>query len=92
MRYRDLPPPRGYTLVPEVAAAPPTVSTRRADVHIQAPPGYRFSDGRPVRADAFAQAIYRTLAPGVDSPAYPYTRRSSAPTTSTPAEHRAQQA
>ena len=32
--------------------------------------GFRFSDGRPVRADAFAHAIDRTMAPGVDSPAY----------------------
>jgi ABC-type oligopeptide transport system substrate-binding subunit len=74
MRYRDLPPPRGYTLVPEVAAAPPTVSRDGRTYTFKLKPGYRFSDGRPVRADAFAQAIHRTLAPGVDSPAYPYTR------------------
>ena len=30
--------------------------------------GFRFSDGTPVRASAFAHAIYRTLAPGVRSP------------------------
>ena len=51
--------------------------------------GFRFSNGQPVRADAFAQAIYRTMAPGVDSPGYAYTRRrSSAPTTSTPGRRR----
>ena len=29
--------------------------------------GFRFSDGSPVRASAFARAIHRTLAPGVNS-------------------------
>ena len=48
--------------------------TRRPDLDVQAPHGFRFSDGSPVRADAFAQAIHRTMAPGVDSPAYQYTR------------------
>jgi peptide/nickel transport system substrate-binding protein len=36
--------------------------------------GFRFSDGTPVRASAFAQAIHRTLAPGVESPWAAYTR------------------
>jgi hypothetical protein len=72
MRYRDLPPPRGYTLVPEVAAAPPDgLDGRPRRTRSSSEPGYRFSDGRPVRADAFAQAINRTLAPGVDSPGLP---------------------
>jgi peptide/nickel transport system substrate-binding protein len=35
---------------------------------------FRFSDGTQVRADAFARAITRTLAPGVKSPWAAYTR------------------
>jgi ABC-type oligopeptide transport system substrate-binding subunit len=74
MRYRDSPPPAGYQLVPEVAAAPPTVSADRKTWTFKLRSGFRFSDGRPVDAHAFAQAIYRTLAPDVDSPAYDYTQ------------------
>jgi peptide/nickel transport system substrate-binding protein len=74
MRYRDRPPPAGYRLVPDVAAAPPTISADRRTYTFKLRQGFRFSDGRPVRADAFAQAIHRTMAPGVDSPAYDYTQ------------------
>jgi peptide/nickel transport system substrate-binding protein len=74
MRYRDRPPPAGYQLVPDVAAAPPTISADRRTYTFTLRQGFRFSDGRPLRADAFAQAIYRTMAPGVDSPAYLYTQ------------------
>ena len=74
MRYRDLPPPAGYQLVPEIAAARPTVSDGGRTWTFRLRSGFRFSDGRPVRADAFAQAIHRTMAPGVDSPAWLYTR------------------
>ncbi len=74
MRYRDAPPPRGYQLVPDVAAAPPTVSADRRTWTFRLRSGFRFSNGQPVRADAFAQAIHRTMAPGVDSPGYDYTR------------------
>jgi len=74
MRYRDRPPPEGYQLVPDVAAAPPVVSRDGTTWTFRLRKGFRFSDGRPVRADAFAQAIHRTMAPGVDSPAYVYTR------------------
>jgi ABC-type oligopeptide transport system substrate-binding subunit len=75
MRYRDAPPPAGYTLVPDVAAAPPVVSRDGTTWTFRLRTGFRFSDGKPVRADAFAQAIHRTMAPGVDSPAYvSYTR------------------
>ena len=74
MRYRDKPPPQGYELVPEVAASPPTASPDGRTWTFRLRTGFRFSDGSPVRADAFAQAIYRTMAPGVDSPGYVYTR------------------
>ncbi len=74
MRYRDRQPPQGYQLVPDVAAAPPTVSRDGRTWTFRLRTGFRFSDGRPVRADAFAQAIHRTMAPGVDSPAWLYTQ------------------
>jgi len=74
MRYRDRPPPEGYQLEPDVAAAPPVVSQDGTTWTFRLRTGFRFSDGSPLRADAFAQAIYRTMAPGVDSPAYQYTR------------------
>ena len=74
MRYRDRPPPEGYQLVPDVAAAPPVVSRDGTTWRFRLRSGFRFSDGSPVHADAFAQAIHRTMAPGVDSPAYVYTR------------------
>jgi peptide/nickel transport system substrate-binding protein/oligopeptide transport system substrate-binding protein len=74
MRYRDSPPPAGYTLVPEVAAAPPTVSDDGRTYTFRLRTGFRFSDGRPVDAHAFAQAIHRTMAPGVDSPAWLYSQ------------------
>ena len=74
MRYRDRPPPQGYQLEPDVAAAPPVVSRDGRTWTFRLRNGFRFSDGSPVRASAFAQAIYRTMAPGVDSPAYRYTQ------------------
>lgn len=36
--------------------------------------GFRFSDGAAVRPSAFARAINRTLAPGIESPWAPYMR------------------
>ncbi len=74
MRYDDKPPPAGYRIVPDLAAAPPTVSADGRTYRFTLRRGLRFSDGKPVRASAFAQAIHRTLAPGVDSPAYLYTQ------------------
>ena len=74
MRYEDKPPPTGYRVVPDLAAAPPKVSADGRTSTFTLRRGLRFSDGKPVRADAFAQAIHRTLAPGVDSPAYLYTQ------------------
>ena len=57
MTYPDKPPPEGYRLVPEVAAAPSERVARREDVDVHAANGFRFSDGTPVRASAFARAI-----------------------------------
>jgi peptide/nickel transport system substrate-binding protein len=61
------------TLVPEVAAGAPRVTNGGKTYTFTLRDGFRFSDGSPVRADAFARAINRTLAPGVESPWAAYT-------------------
>ena len=76
MRYRDQPPPQGYQLVPESPAASAGLSRRGRPTRSSSNSGFRFSDGRPVRADAFAHAIYRTLAHRTSTlPPYLYTQR-----------------
>jgi ABC-type transport system substrate-binding protein len=55
-------------LEPEVAARRPKVSRDGRTYTFTLRSGFRFSDGAPLRADAFARAIERTLTPGVDSP------------------------
>ena len=65
--YPDKPAPAAFRVEPEVASAVKasddlktyTFTLRR---------GFRFSDGAPVRADAFAHAINRVLQPAVSSP------------------------
>lgn len=75
MAYPDKPLPEGSRLVPEVAAHFPKISHDRKTYTFTLRSGFRFSDGAPVRASAFARAINRTLAHGIDSPAYvPYTQ------------------
>ena len=74
MTYPDKPPPEGFRLVPEVAAAHPSASLDRKTWTFTLRKGFRFSNGTPVHADAFARAINRTLAPGITSPALQYTR------------------
>ena len=54
MRYPDKPPPEGYRIVPEVAAAFPKVSPDGKTTTFKLRSGFRFSDGRPVDAEAFA--------------------------------------
>ena len=68
MAYPDKPPPAGLHLAPEVAAAPPAVSQDLKTFTFRLRSGFRFSDGSPVRASAFARAINRTLAPSMKSP------------------------
>ena len=60
--------------MPEVAAAYPRPSHDRKTWTFRLRSGFRFSNGAPVRADAFKRAIDRTLAPEITSPALPYTR------------------
>jgi peptide/nickel transport system substrate-binding protein len=74
MAYPDKPPPQGFGLVPEVAAAFPRISKNGKTYTFKLRSGFRFSDGTQVRASAFARAINRTLAPGVKSPGVQHTQ------------------
>ena len=74
MTHPDKPPPEGYRLVPEVATGYPSVSQDGKTWTFILRSGFRFSDGTPVRASAFARAINRTLAPGVRSAGAQYTQ------------------
>lgn len=67
MTYPDKPGQAAYSLAPEVAAAPPKVSRDGKTYTFTLRRNFRFSDGKPVDARAFARAINRTLAPGVRS-------------------------
>jgi peptide/nickel transport system substrate-binding protein len=73
MTYPDKPPPAGFRLIPEVAVRSPRISRDRKAYTFTLRNGFRFSDGTPVRASAFARAIHRTLAPGIKSPGAQYT-------------------
>jgi len=74
MTYPDKPAPEAFKLVPEVAVAPPKVTRDRKTYTFRLRSGFRFNNGTPVRASAFARAIHRTLAPEVNSPGAQYTR------------------
>jgi peptide/nickel transport system substrate-binding protein len=74
MAYPDRPPPAGFRLQPEVAAALPKVSRDLRTYTFRLRRGFRFSDGTPVRASAFARAINRTLNPAMRSPGAVHTR------------------
>ena len=68
MSYPDKPAPQSFRLVPEAATGPPRVSRDGKTYTFAVRAGLRFSDGKPVRASAFARAVNRTLAPKMSSP------------------------
>jgi peptide/nickel transport system substrate-binding protein len=70
--YPDKPPPDGFRIVPEVSAGYPHVSRDGKTYTFTLRSGFRFSDGAPVRASAFARAIDRTLNPAMHSPGAQY--------------------
>jgi len=74
LAYPDKPAPEGLRLRPEVAAAFPTVSRDGKTYTFMVRKGFRFSDGTPVAASAFARAVNRTLAPAMNSPGVFYAR------------------
>lgn len=74
MAYPDKPPPEGFRLQPEVAADFPAVSRDGTTYTFRLRSGFRFNDGTPLRASAFARAINRILAPEMNSPGLQYAR------------------
>ena len=72
MTYPDKPAPP-FNVVPEVATGPPRVSHNRKTYTFTLRTDFKFSNGAPVRPSAFVRAIYRTLAPGVNSPGAQHT-------------------
>lgn len=74
LAYPDKAPPAGFRLQPEVAASFPAVSRDGKTYTFSLRKGFRFSDGTPVQANAFARAINRTLAPEMNSPGLQYAR------------------
>jgi peptide/nickel transport system substrate-binding protein len=73
----DYPPVAGYRgtqLVPEVAAALPTISADRLTYTLTLRPGWRFSNGTAVTAASFARAFKRAESPVLASPAAAYLR------------------
>jgi ABC-type oligopeptide transport system substrate-binding subunit len=67
MTYPDKPGQQAYRLVPEVATGLPRVSRDGKTYTFTLKRSFRFSDGKPVDARAFARAINRTLAPDLRS-------------------------
>jgi ABC-type oligopeptide transport system substrate-binding subunit len=74
LSYPDKPPPEGFRLRPEVAVGFPRVSSDGLTYTFKLRRGFRFNDGTPVRASAFARAINRALAPEMNSPGVLYVR------------------
>lgn len=70
----DKRPPQGFRAVPEVATGYPRVSRDGKKLTFLIRAGFRFSNGAPVRASAFARAINRMLSPALDSPGAQYVR------------------
>jgi DNA-binding SARP family transcriptional activator/ABC-type transport system substrate-binding protein len=65
LNYPDKPPPDGWQLQPEIAAAMPTLSPDRRTYRFTIRPGYRFSppSNEPVTAETFRYSIERALSP-----------------------------
>jgi peptide/nickel transport system substrate-binding protein len=74
MRYPNKPPPAGLRIAPDVAAFPPRVSSDGKTYTFTLRKDFRFSDGKPVRAEAFARAISRMLIPEMKSPGAEYAK------------------
>jgi peptide/nickel transport system substrate-binding protein len=71
--YPDKAPPAGFRLQPEVAASW-KASNDLKTYTFTLRPGFRFNDGKPVHASAFAHAINRVLQPFVRSPGAIYAQ------------------
>ena len=74
LSYPDKANRKAFRLQPEVAESLPTVSRDGKTYTFRLRSGYRFSDGTPVRASAFAREINRLLAPRMNSPGVQFAR------------------
>jgi len=72
MRTPDRQAPASFRLAPEVAVAPPRSSDHARTFTFTLKTGFRFSDGSPVTAAAFAHAIDRLREAGTSTAAAPY--------------------
>lgn len=74
LNYPDAPGSGGATLVPDAAAAMPTVSNGGRTYTFTIRPGFRFSppSNRPVTAETFRYTIERDLSRGMGSPEAAY--------------------
>lgn len=65
LNYPDKPPPAGWHLEPEIAAAMPTLSRDQRTYTFRVSPGYRFSppSNQPITAETFRYSIERALSP-----------------------------
>lgn len=72
VNYPDAPAPRGARLVPEVARTFPQVSRDGKTYTFTLRKTYRFSNGKPVTAASYADAITRNLNPKLASPSQPF--------------------
>jgi peptide/nickel transport system substrate-binding protein len=74
LSYPDKGNGNAFRLQPEVAESLPTVSRDGKTYTFRLRSGFRFSDGSPVRASAFAREINRLLAPEMNSPGMQFAR------------------
>ena len=74
LTYPDKQPPAGLRLEPQVAASFPRVSRDGKTFTFTLRRGFHFSNGDPIQASAFARAIGRVLAPGVETAGKDYTK------------------
>jgi peptide/nickel transport system substrate-binding protein len=72
--YPDNPPPQGFRAVPEVAAGYPRITHNGRTFTFKLRKGFRFSNGAPVKASAFARQINRMLSPAMHSPGLQYVQ------------------
>jgi peptide/nickel transport system substrate-binding protein len=72
--YPDRPGPGGSVIEPEIASGMPAVSRDGRTYTFRVSPGFRFSNGAPVRARDLAYTIRRDRDPRLHSPAVPFLR------------------
>ena len=74
LSYPDKANQKAFRLQPEVAESLPAVSRDGKTYTFNLRSGFRFSDGTPVRASAFAREINRLLSPQMNSPGVQFAR------------------